>query len=312
MDNRQRNNRGEPGDIHHHPRKRLQGHSYKKENEKEEKCMDEQKARKAIRKKTKTWKKYRQTGNAEDHERYRKALNKATKTVKKAKGDFEIKLAAEIKNDSKSFFSYARSKLRTKEQIGPLRDTNGNLIEEPKLMAILLNEFFSSVFTTEDLTNIPSLECQVELMADITIGAAEVQRKLQDLRTDKAPGADLVHPRLLKELAVQVAYPLAIIFQQSIDQSRVPQQLRTANVIPIFKKGSKRDAANYRPISLTSHIGKLLESLGHSTSNEMMAQALRPRILLTKFYSVLPNYPNEQIQNLSFLLRIVFQLKLFS
>ena len=176
------------------------------------------KARKAIRKKAKTWKKYRQTGNAVDHEQYRKALNKATKTVKKAKGDFEIKLAAEIKRDSKSFFSYARSKLRTKEKIGPLRDMNGNLIEEPKLMAILLNEFFSSVFTTEDLTNIPTLECQVELMTDITIGAAEVQRKLQDLRTDKTPGADLIHPRLLKELAVQVAYPLAIIFQQSIDQ----------------------------------------------------------------------------------------------
>ena len=128
-------------------------------------------------------------------------------------------------------------------------------------MAILLNEFFSSVFTTEDLTNIPTLECQVELMTDITIGAAEVQRKLQDLRTDKTPGADLIHPRLLKELAVQVAYPLAIIFQQSIDQSRVPQQWRTANVIPIFKKGSKRDVANYRPISLTSHIGKLLERI---------------------------------------------------
>ena len=167
------------------------------------------KARKAIRKKTKTWNKYRQAGNAEDHERYRKALNKATKTVKKAKGDFEIKLAAEIKNDSKSFFSYARSKLRTKEQIGPLRDTNGNLIEEPKLMAILLNEFFSSVFTTEDLTNIPSLECQVELMADITIGAAEVQRKLQDMRTDKAPGADLVHPRLLKRTCGTGSVPLS-------------------------------------------------------------------------------------------------------
>ena len=84
------------------------------------------KARKAIRKKTKTWKKYRQTGNAEDYEQYRMALNKATKTVRKAKGDFEIKLAAEIKRDSKSFFSYARSKLRTKEQIGPLCDMTGN------------------------------------------------------------------------------------------------------------------------------------------------------------------------------------------
>ena len=63
--------------------------------------------RKAIRKKTKTWKKYRWTGNAEDHEQYRKALNKATKTVRKTTGDFEIKIAAEIKRDSKkSFFSY--------------------------------------------------------------------------------------------------------------------------------------------------------------------------------------------------------------
>ena len=156
------------------------------------------KKRKAIRKKTKKWKKYRQTGNAEDYEQYRKALNKATKTVRKAKGVFEIKLAAEIKRNSKSFFSYARSKLRTKEQIGPLRDMTGNLIDEPKLMAMLLNEFFSSVFTTEDQANIPSLVCEVELMADITITATEVQKKLQDLRTDKALGTHLIHPRLLK------------------------------------------------------------------------------------------------------------------
>ena len=156
------------------------------------------KARKAIRKKTKAWKKYRQTGKAEDHEQYRKALNKATPTVGKAKGDFEIKLAAKIKRDSKSFFSYAISKLRTKEQIGTMRDMTGNLIDEPKLMAMLLNEFFSSVFTTEDQTNIPSLECEVVCMADITITAAVVQNKLQDKRTDKALGADLIHPRLLK------------------------------------------------------------------------------------------------------------------
>ena len=50
---------------------------------------------------------------------------------------------------------------------------------------------------------------------------------------------------------------------------------------------------------------------GHSMSNEMVAHALRPRILFN-FFSVLPNYPNEQIQNLSFLLQIVFQLQLFS
>ena len=47
-------------------------------------------------------------------------------------------------------------------------------------------------------------------------------------------------------------------------------------------------------------------------SNGMMAHPLRPRILYKFFYSVLHNYPNEQIQNLNFLLQTVFQLKLFS
>ena len=61
----------------------------------------------------------------------------------------------------------------------------------------------------EDQTNIPSLECPVELMADITIAAAGVQKKLQDLRTDKAPGADLIHPRLLKRTGGTGGVPLS-------------------------------------------------------------------------------------------------------
>ena len=109
-------------------------------------------------------------------------------------GDIDINLAAEIKSDSKSFFSYARSTLRNIGQVGPLRDMTGNLIDEPKLMAMLLVQFF----TTDDQTNIPSLDCEVELMADITISAAEVQKKQQEQRTHNAPGADLIHPRLLK------------------------------------------------------------------------------------------------------------------
>ena len=74
--------------------------------------------------------------------------------------------------DSKLLFSYAISKFRIEEQIGPLRDIAGNLIDEPKLMAMLLNEFFSSVFTTEDQTNIPRLHCEVDSMDDITLQVA--------------------------------------------------------------------------------------------------------------------------------------------
>ena len=55
-----------------------------------------------------------------DHDRYMAALITATKVVKTAKREFEIKLAKNIKTDSKTFFCYARSKQRSRETIGPL------------------------------------------------------------------------------------------------------------------------------------------------------------------------------------------------
>ena len=170
MDNRQR--KTEPGDIHHRPGKRLQGHSNKKENEKEEKCISgctERQGERSQRRLRHVRSTVRQAMQKTTNNIGRHSTIKATKTVRQVMGDFEIKLAAEIKRECKSFFSYAKSKLRTKEQIGPLLYMTGNLTEEPKLMVMLLNELFSSVFTTEDQTNIPSLEYEVELVADATI-----------------------------------------------------------------------------------------------------------------------------------------------
>ena len=98
-------------------------------------------------------------------------------------------------------------------------------------------------------------------MTRIYIQPGYVLLKLQRLRTGKAPGPDGIHPRMLKELAEQLSTPMATIFQHSLNESQVPASWRTANVVPLFKKGSKKDAANYRPISLTSLVGKVMESI---------------------------------------------------
>jgi len=62
-----------------------------------------------------------------------------------------------FKDDNKSF-AYARSKTRSRVQVGPLRDSNGQEVNEAGAMAEVFNKQFSSVFATEDVANILSTE----------------------------------------------------------------------------------------------------------------------------------------------------------
>ncbi|GAB0206006.1 mitochondrial enolase superfamily member 1 [Grus japonensis] len=74
-------------------------------------------------------------------------------------------------------------------------------------------------------------------------------------------GPDGIHPRVLRELVEELAKPLSIIYQQSWLTGEVPDNWRLANVTLIYKKGQKEDLGNYRPVSLTSVLGKIMEQL---------------------------------------------------
>ncbi|CAM5162425.1 unnamed protein product, partial [Eretmochelys imbricata] len=88
-----------------------------------------------------------------------------------------------------------------------------------------------------------------------------VRDYLEKLDVHKSMGPDELHPRVLKELAAVIAEPLAIIFENSWRTGEVPDDWKKANVVPIFKKGKKEDPGNYRPVSLTSVPGKIMEQV---------------------------------------------------
>ena len=128
------------------------------------------------------------------------------------------------------------------------------------------NEYFTSVFTVEDPTSKPNPRVlftgsENDKLKDIEIDEDMVKKKLDCIRTDKAAGFDGFSPRVLFELKDELCRPLTLIMNTSLNTGVVPDEWKAANVTPIHKKGNKGLVDNYRPISLTSLICKLQESI---------------------------------------------------
>ena len=214
----------------------------------------------------KWWNKYKESHLNHDYVKFKNAEREASKLVRKAKRDLESKIAKNIKVDTKFFFKYVRSMLKVKSSVGPLADENGNVITDDQKTAYTFNEYFSSVFTKEDLSHMPEPKQmftggEQEMLKNVDINETKVKSKLLKLNPSKSAGADTINPAVLKECAEVLAKPLTILFRKSLESSKVPEIWKYANVTPIFKKGSKSLASNYRPVSLTSIVCRLLESL---------------------------------------------------
>ena len=131
--------------------------------------------------------------------------------------------------------------------------------------ANVLNEYFSSVFTNEDTTNIPTLEEDpLPEISPIYICPEGVAQLLHNLKPQKAAGPDRLPSRFLKEVANEIALPLSLIFQASLNQGTPPDTWKSALVVPVFKKGSRSDPSNYRPVSLTCICSKIFEHIIYS------------------------------------------------
>ena len=140
-------------------------------------------------------------------------------------------------------------------------EVDGRLASEPKQKAEALNAQFQSVFTRESDFNPTSPQQRAPPMPDIAITREGVEKLLLKLKPNKAAGPDNISPRILRELADVLADPLCIIFRKSLAEGCVPSDWRHANVAPIYKKGEKYDPANYRPVSLTCIISKVMEHI---------------------------------------------------
>ena len=235
---------------------------------------------KAYKNKYFAWKRYMESKNSFRWREYVKERNKTRRLERDERRIYEKKLAKEVGINRRGFFKYVNSKLTVRPEISALLKTNGELVHDEKEMANISNRYFHASFNVpienEELPEMENL-CE-DNISDIQITQEKVKEKLEKLNKFKSCGPDNVHPHILNETAAATSLPLSMIFKESLRTGEIPEDWRKANITPIFKKGSKNDPANYRPVSLTSQVCKVLESM----VKEQMFDHLKNKDLLSE------------------------------
>ena len=147
---------------------------------------------------------------------------------------------------------------------------DGIIYTNPTSMSSIFNKFFATIgiklaekFTMRNTLTTNGVNQASSIFAFKTISCESVIKMINELKPNKAIGLDKVSSCLLKDAADIVAPSLTSLFNISTNTGCFPSTWKLAKISPLFKKGSKQDPSNYRPISVLPTISKLLEKAVH-------------------------------------------------
>ena len=182
--------------------------------------------------------------------------------IRSVQSNYEKHLIQQSRLYPKLLYCYLRCKQKIRSDITQLQKADGSMMASDSESAEELNIFFKSTFTSEESDNIPTIPTKIsDILMDIVLTEDTIFCKLLSLNGNKAPGPDGLHPHILKSCAATLTKPLLLLTQQSLASGSLSDLWKKVNVTPIHKKGSKVQPSNYRPISLTSQVVRLIESI---------------------------------------------------
>ena len=111
-------------------------------------------------------------------------------------------------------------------------------------MTEVLNEYFSTVFTTEDISSFPVLFTKFEgnkseHLGQLFITPEMITETIKYMKENKSPGVDGIPPKLLKEIVEQISTTFAKLFNLSLEEGIVPSEWKEANIAPLFKRRNR-------------------------------------------------------------------------
>ena len=116
-------------------------------------------------------------------------------------------------------------------------------------MAVELNMHLSSVFMRDDTSSLPVPVTKFngsegEGLGQLVVTPEVVASQISNMKENKSPGVDGISPKILKETVEQISTPLVYVFNMTLQEGIVPLDWKEANIIPLFKKGSRNKSVN--------------------------------------------------------------------
>ena len=234
---------------------------------------------KSLRKKSDLHNRYLRAKDLENkqllYNRFKVYRNMLVTLIRKSKQNHFDKYFADNVNNLRETWKGIKNIIQIKNNTGSLPTTifdKGYTITDPSQIADTFNSYFSSIGGTLQ-SKIHSSHLHftrylknpnIHSIFISTTDANEVSNLISNLRNGKASGPNSLPTTVLKHVNSEISIVLSNLFNLSFSTGVFPDILKTSSVLPLFKKGSKLDCGNYRPISLLSNISKLLEKLMYS------------------------------------------------
>ena len=227
---------------------------------------------KSINNKNKLYKQYINSPTIEKRQKFKTYKNKLNMLIRKAKRKYFFKKFERSKNDMKQTWNTINNILgRGKKQTcqNKFKDDHGNVFTSPEDIANQFNDFFVNV-GPKFASDIPNTQTKYydylrdpkkSSMYMKPIIEKDVIKIIDKFKQNKSAGNDNIGNHIIKKLANEIAHPLTCIFNLSISTGIVPEKLKIAKVIPIYKKQDAEIFSNYRPVSLLPCFSKILERL---------------------------------------------------
>ena len=205
---------------------------------------------------------------AESWENFRKIRNFYTEEIRNRKQNYISELDNSISKTNtfgtKEWWKIVNNFLKNKgsdnDTIPPIENETGTIYSNSD-KAEAFNKYFNEqakVMGNND--PLPHIDPRDETFLPFQLSTEEVTLAINNLDKNKAVGPDMVHNRLLIVACPVIVQPLTTLFNKSLANGLFPEVWKRAHVVPIYKqKGDKSSCKNYRPISLLSCVGKLLE-----------------------------------------------------